>query len=440
VFTFATTGGVAITVNAGDRLTLVAPGSQDATLSDVGITLVGTRGSVSAAVSAPPSALHWMGAYSGATAYSPYDVVSYNGSSYICILASTGNLPTNTTYWNLVVSVGTAGTNGTNGTNGSNGQMLYLDDQNQTQVYAADSGTANAYAVTLANSPGSYVAGQRVVFKVANANTGASTINVNSLGTKSLTKSGTTALASGDLVAGQVVTAVYDGTQFQLQGVGGGSTTYFGYAEGTAATSANYKVTLGSTPITNSVRIWVQGLLKKPSSYTLSGTVASFLATFTSGDVIVAEWVTANATPGSITVSGGFTALTRSGWGCTVSSNAFGGGGSNPTTVVGGAGGVWITNTHPQNIIIDMASAQSFNCIQITPNQSNAIGQAYSLDVSSNGTTWTSTGETISGLPATVTMQQWALTTTYNSRYIRINVTADNGFVSMATVNVGTLI
>ena len=44
----------------------------------------------------------WKGTYSGATAYEADDVVSYNGSSYICILASTGNLPTNATYWSLL--------------------------------------------------------------------------------------------------------------------------------------------------------------------------------------------------------------------------------------------------------------------------------------------------------------------------------------------------
>jgi hypothetical protein len=49
----------------------------------------------------------WQGAYSGATAYVADDVVSYNGSSYICILASTGNLPTNATYWNLMAQTGT---------------------------------------------------------------------------------------------------------------------------------------------------------------------------------------------------------------------------------------------------------------------------------------------------------------------------------------------
>jgi hypothetical protein len=49
----------------------------------------------------------WQGAYSGATAYVADDVVSYNGSSYICILASTGNLPTNATYWSLMAQSGT---------------------------------------------------------------------------------------------------------------------------------------------------------------------------------------------------------------------------------------------------------------------------------------------------------------------------------------------
>lgn len=44
----------------------------------------------------------WKGTYSGATAYETDDVVSYLGTSYICILASTGNLPTNATYWNVL--------------------------------------------------------------------------------------------------------------------------------------------------------------------------------------------------------------------------------------------------------------------------------------------------------------------------------------------------
>lgn len=47
----------------------------------------------------------WRGAYSGATAYVVNDAVSYtDGLSYICILASTGNIPTNTTYWSPMVA------------------------------------------------------------------------------------------------------------------------------------------------------------------------------------------------------------------------------------------------------------------------------------------------------------------------------------------------
>ena len=60
--------------------------------------------------------LTFQGAYAGGTTYYPNDVVTYNGSSYICILQSTGNLPTNSTYFTLLAQAGTNGTNGTNGT------------------------------------------------------------------------------------------------------------------------------------------------------------------------------------------------------------------------------------------------------------------------------------------------------------------------------------
>jgi hypothetical protein len=49
----------------------------------------------------------WKGTYSGATAYTIDDVVEYNGSSYICISNSTGNLPTNATYFEQMSQKGT---------------------------------------------------------------------------------------------------------------------------------------------------------------------------------------------------------------------------------------------------------------------------------------------------------------------------------------------
>ena len=54
-------------------------------------------------------AVNWKGVYNGATAYIIDDALSYIGSSYICKLASTGNLPTNTTYFDLFAQKGTDG-------------------------------------------------------------------------------------------------------------------------------------------------------------------------------------------------------------------------------------------------------------------------------------------------------------------------------------------
>ena len=52
------------------------------------------------------ASMKWRGAYSAGTAYVVNDAVSYNNSSYICILNSTGNLPTNATYWSLMALAG----------------------------------------------------------------------------------------------------------------------------------------------------------------------------------------------------------------------------------------------------------------------------------------------------------------------------------------------
>ena len=50
---------------------------------------------------------NWQGAYAGGTAYAVDDVVSYNGSSYVCTAASTGNLPTDTNFWGQMSGKGT---------------------------------------------------------------------------------------------------------------------------------------------------------------------------------------------------------------------------------------------------------------------------------------------------------------------------------------------
>lgn len=83
-------------------------------------------------------------------------------------------------------------------------------------LYAEDGGSTDTYAVSLDPAPASYYAGMVVVFKANTANTGAATLNVNSLGAKTIKKNQNEDLADSDIKANQIVTVVYDGTNFQL--------------------------------------------------------------------------------------------------------------------------------------------------------------------------------------------------------------------------------
>ena len=56
-------------------------------------------------------------------------------------------------------------------------------------------------------------------FKANTANTGAATLNVNSLGAKTIKKNVSQDLETGDISANQIITVVYDGTNFQLQSI-----------------------------------------------------------------------------------------------------------------------------------------------------------------------------------------------------------------------------
>ena len=82
---------------------------------------------------------NWQGAYAGGTAYAVDDVVEYNGSSYICILASTGNLPTNATYFEQMSSAGTNGTDLTS-TLTTQGDLVYRDGSGLQRLGAGTSG------------------------------------------------------------------------------------------------------------------------------------------------------------------------------------------------------------------------------------------------------------------------------------------------------------
>lgn len=88
--------------------------------------------------------------------------------------------------------------------------------QDSAFTYLTSPSGTNTMTATAALGMSAYVTGQRFFFVAPSTNTGACTLNINSIGSKAITKQGTTALAAGDIQSGAVVQVVYDGTQFQM--------------------------------------------------------------------------------------------------------------------------------------------------------------------------------------------------------------------------------
>jgi hypothetical protein len=82
-----------------------------------------------------------------------------------------------------------------------------------------DTGTSAAYACNLATAIGGYVTGSQYCFKAGTTSPGGATVNLNSLGPKAIRKYAGGALVdleANDIVAGQRVCVIYDGTYMQL--------------------------------------------------------------------------------------------------------------------------------------------------------------------------------------------------------------------------------
>lgn len=94
----------------------------------------------------------------------------------------------------------------------------------------------DAYAITTNADVVAYEAGQTFDVQIVNANTGAATLNVNSLGTKPIKKRVSVALDAGDLIANGIYRFSYDGTNFQL--IGGTDATW-GSIDGTITDQAD---------------------------------------------------------------------------------------------------------------------------------------------------------------------------------------------------------
>ena len=89
--------------------------------------------------------------------------------------------------------------------------------QKGAEVYGADAEANDTYVITLSPVPASYYTGMVIQFKANTANTGASSLNVNTLGAIAIKKRNDQDTETGDIESGQIVTVVYDGTNFQMQ-------------------------------------------------------------------------------------------------------------------------------------------------------------------------------------------------------------------------------
>lgn len=86
--------------------------------------------------------------------------------------------------------------------------------QDGSLAYAGNSSGTNTITATLSPAITAYAAGQVFVFRAGGTNTGAATINFNSVGAADIKKgkNGTTDLAAGDIVTGGLYAVAYNGT------------------------------------------------------------------------------------------------------------------------------------------------------------------------------------------------------------------------------------
>ena len=140
--------------------------------------------------------------------------------------------------------------------------VRYSQIQSNTDKLVTVSGT-DTLTGSVTPALTAYAAGNLFSFVVANTNTTAVTINIDGVGSKSITRTGSTALVAGDMVAGQVALIEYDGTRFQLLNGNsftnlnvsgnetiGGTLTYGGVTL-TAAVTGTGKMVLDTSPTVN---------------------------------------------------------------------------------------------------------------------------------------------------------------------------------------------
>lgn len=155
--------------------------------------------------------------------------------------------------------------------------------------YAVATGSANTYAVTLPYAPAAYEDGMEIVVKIpiGATNTGASTINVNLIGAVSIARRDGSALAGGDLPAGNIVELRYNSTstKAEIRGIVAGemaaildAPSQAAAAASSAVDAANYAAALRSTSTTSLL------IEEEPKTFTIQADKQ-----FAAGDYVLAS-------------------------------------------------------------------------------------------------------------------------------------------------------
>ncbi len=160
------------------------------------------------------------------------------------------------------------------------------------------SSSTTTYTATCSPAVTAYTTGMRVSFLPANANTGASTLNIGGVAATAITLGNTahTALAADDMITGAgPYTFEYDGTRFLK--ISGPPTAWVGFAFANSWSDQGGGIQTGQYMKDNSGRVWLRGSIK-PGTTTANTNMFTLPAGYRPSATRVLHYLTLNTNAG----------------------------------------------------------------------------------------------------------------------------------------------
>ena len=181
---------------------------------------------------------------------------------------------------------------------------------NAANVYD-DSGAADAYVLSIATNLKAvtkYYDNMMIVFKAGNSNTGASTVNVETLGVKDIKLPDGTALGAGDIISGKYVTAIYnlsdDRFEIVKPVIPGGSVQVVSTQDGAVATGTTALPNDDTIPqITEGDEYMTLAITPKRTTNKLIIEVIAFFSQATGGALTMSMGLFKDTTPDALSAA-----------------------------------------------------------------------------------------------------------------------------------------